>query len=467
MAILLGIDAGTTSISAALYDTDTHSVVETISNPHHAYIGGLLSGRREQDPEKILNCVYGTIDQLCSSVEGIGGVDSIGVTGQMHGYTLIGDAGEPVSNTVTWEDSRALETGDSGGTILAEFEEIFRGCVEPEEAVSVGHGYAAVNMFHLLRHGAPGSGYTICSVQDWLLFELSGRAPEKHVTDPSFAHSTGFYLPRRGRWNESLIEELELSLDNFPTIEPTGRRVGVTAGVASLTDGIPLCAGLGDNQASFLGSVARVADSVLVNIGTGSQISIWSQTHRIVDGLDTRPFPGDGFLLVGAPLCGGRALSIVYDLVSEIADTFFGQKTKPEDVYPRLLSGVKYDTDLVCSTLFSGSRIDPGARGSFTNMSLENFTLGDVTGAVIRGISDELADLYDRSGVVAASLIGSGNGIRRNPVMAKSLSDRFGLPLIMAPFEEGAAIGAAFAAGIGIGVFRDIDDVHLEVELAS
>jgi len=304
----------------------------------------------------------------------------------------------------------------------------------------------------------------VCSIQDWLVNELSGRTLSRISTDRSCAHSTGLYLPVSRNWDGELAVAVGITPDTLPGIVPTGEIVGKSAAIGGLKAGIPLCVGLGDNQASFLGSVSEPGSTALANVGTGSQISVWSREFRRIEGLDTRPYPGDSFIIVGAALCGGRAFSLLRDFVAEIGVTFFGVSSTADELYNTLITSARYHTDLIGDTAFSGTRTDPDRRGSITRLTADNFRIGDLTAAIIHGIGNELYELYKKTGFSASRLIGSGNGIRKNPLLEKELEDRFSLPLTTTPFDEEAALGAALAAGLGIGIFADIETVTHEVK---
>jgi sugar (pentulose or hexulose) kinase len=465
VALLLGIDAGTTTVSMVAYDTVAGEVVWHGSEPHGAYVAGLPAGHREQDPTKILLCVHGLLARVTDAAGPNLAPDAICLTGQMHGFILLGKTGEPLTRVLTWEDTRVTEEGAGESACLPAFREVFAASALAGEGVTAGPGYAAANLFWLAnRDQLPREGFTLCSVQDWLLHELSGRRLDRITTDPSCAHSTGLYQPVACRWDTELAAELGLGAGHLPAIAEPGQPIGRSAAPGVLTEGISLCAGLGDNQASFLGSVSDPATTALVNVGTGSQVSVWSEEYRTIKGLDTRPFAGKTFLIVGAPLCGGRAFSLLKDLVGEIGGVFFEDGLTGDEIYRELLATAKYKTDLRCSTTFSGSRTTPGERGSFDNLTLDNFTIGDFSGAIINGIGSELFGLFRSSGVPSVRLIGSGNGIRKNPLLARSIAEQFSLPLGLSVFEEEAALGAALVSGVGIGVFADIDAVGREVE---
>jgi sedoheptulokinase len=466
VAILLGIDIGTTSISALLFDSTPHRVVAHSSRPHNAYLSGLPEGQREQSPLLILKTLGMVLQGLSADSQVL--PDSVCVTGQMHGFVLLDHAGEPLSPIITWEDSRI-----SGSPEFTAFEELFRQVTPHDEGSAAGAGYAAANIYYMSARGElPPDPYWICSVQDWLVFEMTGRSIDSPVSDPSCAHSTGFYLTRAGSWNLGLLNALKLDEGWMPELREPGTISGFVSGelasrVEWLTEGIPVCTGMGDNQASFLASVPDKCSTALVNVGTGSQVTVWSDKYHLRPGLDTRPCPGGGYLLVGAPLCGGRAFSLLKNFVTEIGASIFGAEISDDRIYQLLLRSAEYETDLVCRTSFSGSRINPTDRGEFSGISTDNLRIGDFTAAVIHGIAGELHELFLLADRGVQTLVGSGNGIRRNKLLTRSISERFSLTLKLSPIEEEAAFGAALAAGIGISEFSSFDDIAAEVARMS
>ena len=124
-----------------------------------------------------------------------------------------------------------------------------------------------------------------------------------------------------------MISKLGLRTDIFPPILKSGAVAGgLTAEAAKalgLKEGIPVCVACGDNQAGFAGSVADPPDSILVNIGTGAQVSAWVPGCPSAENLDTRPHLDGGFLLVGAPLCGGVSYAFLRDFLLAVGRELF------------------------------------------------------------------------------------------------------------------------------------------------
>lgn len=203
--------------------------------------------------------------------------------------------------------------------------------------------------------------------------------------------------------------------------------------IGKTRDGVPVMGSIGDNQASLFDSVRDLEDTVLLNVGTGSQISFVSEEFVECGGsVELRPCTESSYILVGASLCGGRA----YAMLEQAED--FLEKYGKEAVW-------KVDT------AFSGTRSDPSRRGMITGIGVENFHPGALTAGVICGILDELHEQYEQmcklTGKKATRLAGSGNGIRRNPLMRKLAEEMFGMPMYVSEYEEEAACGAALCAG--------------------
>ena len=136
--------------------------------------------------------------------------------------------------------------------------------------------------------------------------------------------------------------------------------------IGKTRDGVPVMGSIGDNQASLFGSVRDLEDTVLLNVGTGSQISFVSEEFVECGGsVELRPCTESSYILVGASLCGGRAYAMLEQFYREVSGTD------------------------------SGARSDPSRRGMITGIGVENFHPGALTAGVICGILDELHEQYE------------------------------------------------------------------------
>jgi sedoheptulokinase len=271
--------------------------------------------------------------------------------------------------------------------------------------------------------------------------------------DYSNGASLGFFNIQAHQFDTQALEQIGI----HPSILPETNESASLAGYYNQT--IPVYSAIGDNQASFLGSVHKVNVSIHITVGTSSQLSVYSEKYVRVEPLDTRPFPGGGYILVGAALCGGRSFAMLKAFFEDTFHFFGINPAYVPDIYKQMLYAA-YDTaskDLpVIETLFDGTRTEPWKRGAFTNISTSNFTPANLILGFLKGISTELYDFYnlipEEIKQHKTILVGSGNGIKRNPLLVKAFEEQFNGKLTLSEHEEEAAFGACLCGIVGTGI---------------
>ena len=228
-------------------------------------------------------------------------------------------------------------------------------------------------------------------------------------------------------------------------------------------EGIPVCVAIGDNQASFTGSVPS-EDGVLINVGTGAQISYLKDSPESIENAEIRPFDGKRFLVAGCSLCGGRSFAMLERFCREIVAASGAEISSFYPVLDKLLSE-DYDYSVIADCRFCGTRSNPKVKGSFSNITESNFNVKEFAFSVLDGIIRELYDMY--SPVEESScLVCSGNGFRKNPVLKKMVTKYFGVNPLETFYDEEAAVGSAFCAGVACGVYDDIDTARKNIILS-
>jgi sugar (pentulose or hexulose) kinase len=471
----LGLDIGTTTVTAVVVDVATGAVVTVQSAANDAEVTSVedkQKGRSEWDAERMMHVAFGVIK---NAVEVCGGVDGIGVTGQMHGMLVVGSDGVSVGSFVGWQDRRGMDVMGDEETYVGHMRRVSEGLGAFARGCRPHPGYLGTTLFWLAQHGHLLDGAMASFVPDYAVARLTGTRP---VTDATNAAGSGLFDVVDRVWQADLIDALGLSVDGVPEVCESGKQAGsVTQAVADVTGlkvGTPVCVACGDNQASFLGSVGDLAGSVLVNVGTGGQVSVHVGDAMPTDELEARPFVDGGFLLVGAGLVGGRSYAWLRDFLREIGKTFFGGSGQ-EDLYEmmnRLAADVAPGADgLFCEPLFTGTRREPDRRGVWTGVGTSNFSPGHMARALLEGLTEQFAQLYDemdRMGVGGRTkLVGAGNGIRKNLLLRSILEDRFGMVMEVPVHTEEAAFGAALMGTVSNGVFEDVKDVGRMVRYQS
>ena len=428
---ILGLDIGTTTISAVVCENGKNIAYKTYKND--SFIPSVNPWERIQSPEYIKETAVGAVRELIGQYPD---VERIGVTGQMHGIVYLDKEGNVISPLYTWQDERGNQPYKDGET-YAEY-------LSRKSGYKLATGYGLVTHFYNMKNGlVPENAVKLCTIHDYIGMILAeGSVPFTDCTD---AASLGFFDVKNRRFDTDALEKTGFDISLLPEIRE---------GAAGCFNGnIPVYVAIGDNQASFLGATGGVLDSILINVGTGSQFSAFAKDYIECEGLETRPFPGAGYLLVGASLCGGRAYALLENFYRCIANAACDNIDSYYDVMNKLLSSGEKPCDIPEITpLFQGTRENPDLRGSITNLSADNFTPFHLTWAMLEGMTKELYDMYlkyrSKSAEGEKKLVGSGNGLRKNPYFRKTVSERFGMPLVMSSCEEEAAVGAALYASL-------------------
>lgn len=419
---IIGLDIGTTSICGVLVDTSDGKIVKSVTMPNNSAVESCNAFEKIQDTSVIMDTVKSVADSLFED-----DVCAIGFSGQMHGIVYTDSQGNAVSPLYTWQDERAAKEYRDGKSYAE-----YLGCFT---------GYGLATDFYNEKNGlVPENAAYLCTIADYAAMKLCGNTePVMHVTN---AASLGCF---------------DIMQNKFVSYNP--RLPRVTAQFESVGEykGVPVCVALGDNQASFIGSVSDPEDA-LVNVGTGSQIS-WLTDSPVSGGeVENRPFDGKRFLAAGCALCGGRAFALVESLFREIANS--AGESKFDSLYSCIDSLLenKKETTLVADCRFCGTRNNPSLRGSFSNVSENNFTAADIALSVLYGMADELYSMYEGAGKKAKSVVCSGNGIRKNASLRRITAEMFGCEIKIPFYAEEASYGAAIAATVACGINGSIYD---------
>jgi sugar (pentulose or hexulose) kinase len=471
MPILVGVDLGTTKITSIAADTSTCAIVAIGSAANDANVtseSDRARSRSEWQADRILSaaccCLSEMSQKLGSRIKDVVG---IGVTGQQHGMVLVDAHLRPISPLINWQDRRALDQMpgsdltwlDAARTAIGHDAWHRTGCwLHP--------GFMAVTLFELAKRQTLPANSRALFIMDLFTAALTGQPP---VTEPSCAGSSGVFDVGKRDWNDEAIDALGLSRSLFPDVQEANELVGRLTDEHSRSTGLPagtpVFAAIGDHQASFLGSVADRRNSVLVNVGTGAQVAMFTERNEFVAPIELRPFPCGGNLLSNVGLAGGWSYQVLEQFFADVGRRLFqsAPTTRLYEAMNELAREVPSGADgLRCEPRFSGTRLDPEVRGSITGLSPHNFNAGHLARAVLEGMGRSLHEgfqaIIDVTSNKPAKLIAAGNGLRENPLLAEIVSQAFGLPMQFTRHREEAAFGAVLTASVGTNLFANLDD---------
>lgn len=436
--LTVGIDIGTTSLSAAVADSVRRKVLSTKTVPNDSFLAAYDYWEKIQDPQRIVRKAREMLDGYLDTYPEI---QAIGLTGQMHGIVYLDADGNAVSPLYTWQDERGNLPGSDGKSLAARIRE--------QIGLFAASGFGLVTHIYQNENGlVPEEAVSLCTIPDYLGVVLTGR--KKALLHASMAASLGFFDTEKRDFDREPYHQMagggEAWLPEF------SNRMKILGSYR----GIPVVTAIGDNQASFLGSVGLQEGVLQVNIGTGSQICMLSHICFETEGIEARPLTEDTWILTGAALCGGRAWAIFERFFRSCLEAA-GVEAGPQYEVLERLARTELDEcrsagkqQPVVDPRFQGTRMDPMLRGSITQLSEETFTPGCLAYGVLQGIAQELYDLYRLIPAGSDShvqrIIASGNAVRKSKVLQEIVSGTFHAPLELSEYQEEAACGAAFAA---------------------
>ena len=432
----IGMDIGTTSISAVMMDAGTNAVLHscTIDNP--GFADTPHAWERVQSPQRIAEAAKRLLDDMLSCEKD---VCVIGLTGQMHGIVYLNAEGEAISPLFTWQDGRGNLKGLSGKSICEQISARF--------GVGAFSGYGLITHLYNLQEGlSPKQAASVATIADYFAMVLTGaKGPILHSCN---AASLGLYDIRNHTWREDILRCFGGECAILPRTTRSFETIGSYRG-------IPVAVAIGDNQAGFLGGVRCADEQVLLNMGTGGQVSLLSDRVLEAEEIETRPFCEETYLLVGASLCGGRAYATLASFMRSCAEAFGCGKPDVYAIMEEMAEGERGHSEMVVDTRFEGTRAQPQRRGSITGISTETFTPGGLVRGVMRGMVRELYEDYltmkSGLGVRRSRIVASGNGFRKNRPLGRIAAEMFEMELELSAVEEEAACGACMAGIIAIG----------------
>ena len=433
---VIGIDIGTTTVSAValeLFGEGEQKLLTSRTVANDSFLKG-EAWERIQDAEKLTEKAKGVLDELLAVHPDVA---AIGLTGQMHGIVYTDRDGRAVSPLYTWEDGR----GD-----LPEFNgETAASWIRKHCGIPAATGFGLVTHFyHCRKKMVPEGAASMGTIGDYFAMRLTGR--KRPLIHASNGASIGFYDTRQHCFYEDKIREAGMDPEILPDTVDEMEAVGSYRG-------IPVTVALGDNQASFLGSVGMQEEVWQINVGTGGQLSVLSHEHFEAEGIEARPFLHGSWILTGAILCAGRAYAILEKFFRSCAEAFGLERKDCYDVMAEFAGKAAPDAGgFRVTPLFQGTRPHPELRAHMEGVSENNFLPENLTLGVIQGIAREYYELYqaihEGTGLEAKVLSGSGNGLRKNRFLQKAISDMLKAPLILTDLQEEGASGAALSAAL-------------------
>jgi len=456
---LLGIDVGTTGCKTMLFDLEGR-VIAFADQEYPTYYPQVSWA--EQEPKDWWEAVKATV-RCCLAKAEPGEILGIGVSSHREAVVPLSENGEVLARSIIWMDKRSLPQTEWIRRNFNE-DEIYR-----RTGLRVDPTFTATKLLWLKEHQPELLERTSVLLQpkDYIVYRLTGG----WITDQSIASRTLLYNIRERRWDERLFEMFGLRRELFPEALPSDEVVGrVTEEAAAetgLAAGTPVVAGGGDRTCEALGAGA-INPSILEE-STGSATTMattldepfFDPQMRIACGCHV--IPGKWCLEAGIGVTGAVfrwCRDKIFLLEKETAIPMRRRAYELMDMQSEYIppgSG-----GLLVIPHFMGSKApkwNPKARGVILGLTLLHSRV-HIAKAVMEGVAYEirfLLETLEELGIKPEEIRLQG-GASKSPVWSQIKADVWGRPVTMLEVTDGACLGDAILAGVGVGAFANYNE---------
>lgn len=449
---LLAIDQGTTSTRALVFDDTgrTRGLAQKELTQYYPRPGWV-----EHDAEEIWQATREVVPQALAQA-GIEAKDlaAIGITNQRETVVLWDRAtGKPLGRAIVWQDRRTADFCKE------------RHGEEPwlreRTGLVLDPYFSATKIRWMLqqdaswRQRAEQGQLAAGTIDTFLMWRLT--AGKSHTTDRTNASRTLLCNLHTGGWDAELCKFFDIPMSLLPTIHPSTADFGKTAGLDFLPDGLPILGVAGDQQAALFGQGAFAPGEAKCTYGTGAfflQHTGDKATLSKYRLLTTIAASGPGpiqYAIEGAVFVAGAAVQWLRDGLK-----LFASAPAVEDL--AMASDPEQPVIFVPGFVGLGApHWVPEARGVLFGVT-RGTTVADVSRATLEGVAFQVGDLIDAAGQDAGARLKElrvDGGMARNAWFLQCQADVLGLPVLQSATSEATALGAAYLAGLGAGVWKD------------
>ncbi|HCM85182.1 MULTISPECIES: glycerol kinase GlpK [Enterococcus] len=461
---MMAFDAGTTGCRTIIFDKAGKEISSAYQEFSQIYP---QPGWVEHDPQEIWNAQYGTALRALNQANIVPEqIEGIGITNQRE-TCVVWDkmTGKPIMNALVWQDRR---TADVCEELKAQGHEEY---IKENTGLIIDAYFSGTKISWILDNveGArerAEKGELLCgTIDSWLIWNLSEGAV--HVIDYSNASRTQLFNIKEIKWDDHLLEIINVPKQILPQALPSSSVYGVTGKNIFNGAEIKIAASVGDQQGALFGQACFDAGMVKATYGTGGSLIMNTGEKRIESKtglLTTIAWGLDGkveYALEGLLYVVGASVQWLRDemhLVYDSCDTEY-------------LAGKVPDTHgtyfVPAFTGLSAPYWDQNARGAIIGLTRgvnRNHIIRATLESMAYQIKDVVNCMEDDSGIKNVALKVDGGACKNNFVM-QFQADLLDIPVMRPKVVETTARGAAFLAGLAVGFWKNKEELLDTFEL--
>ncbi|HVQ60056.1 MAG TPA: glycerol kinase GlpK [Solirubrobacterales bacterium] len=439
--MILAIDQGTTGTTCLVFDGEGRIAGRAYSEFEQHFP---QPGWVEHDANEIW-AVTRRVGAEAIAAAGIGGdeLEAIGITNQRETVVAWDPAtGEPLHRALVWQDRRTAARCDE---LRAAGHEAL---VRERTGLTIDPYFSATKIEWLLANAEGAERAVFGTVDSWLLFKLTGR----HVTDYSNAARTMLFDIRRLAWDGELCALLGIDPRRLPEPLPSAHLFGTTS---EFGGEVPVAGVAGDQQAALFGQACHSPGMAKNTYGTGSFVLLNTGSEA--------PPPPEGLVTTVA---WGLGEGVAYALESSIFVTGAAVQWLRDGLGIIEEAG---ETEVLAASLESNDGVyfvpaltglgsphwDPYARGTIVGLT-RGSGRAQLARAALEAIAYQTVDAVRAQEAASGErlqLLKADGGAVVNRWLMQFQADVLGAPVVLPEIAETTALGAAYLAGIGTGVW--------------
>ena len=459
---IISIDQGTTSSRVVLFDIKGN--IQFISQyefkqyfPRNGWV--------EHNPDEIWSTTFKALKQVIKKAKSLKGhILTIGITNQRETTILWNKkTGKPIYNAIVWQDRRTQEYCKSLKN--KNYENIFR----KKTGLFIDPYFSATKIKWILDNVKVSkkllktNNLLFGTVDTFLIWKLTKG--KQHLTDATNASRTMLFNINNNKWDNEILQKLKIPKNILPEVKNSADNFGKTDKRVTGKE-ITISAVLGDQQAAAVGQACFEKGSTKSTYGTGAFIIMntgskkINSKNKLLTTICYRLNNKTTYALEGSIFIAGAGVQWLRDKMK-----FFKKAPETE----KIVKSLRNNNDIYLVPAFTGLGApywNANARGILSGITRDT-SPKEIVRATIEAVAYQTHDLFEamKHDGLRPKIVKVDGGMVMNNWFSQFLSDIVNVKVLRPKVQETTALGAAFMAGLKIGVYKSLKDISKNWQL--
>lgn len=431
MKYLLGIDVGTTSLKAAVFDENATCHM-TLTKDYTLSVAGDVV---EFPAESYWRLVEEVLNEVCASYT----VEALSIDTQCETLIVTDENGASLRDAIVWLDNRATAEADDLRECFGE-RRVYEVTGQPEITAT----WPAAKLLWIRKHEPElfARVRKIFLLEDYLLYKLTGV----FVTEETLQSSTIYYDIHKHTWWQEMLDHIGVCPDQLPEVTTSGKVIGSYKGIKVVTGAIDQIAGAIGAGVVKKGIISEMTGTTMVIFAPSDTVPAYNLKNKVPCHLN---YDGKYALLMWTPTAG-IALKWFKNQFCE-GYSFKDLDTLAESIAPGS-AGLTF-LPYLCGSVMP--KYMPDARGVFYGLTMEH-TRAHMIRAILESVACMLKNNLDYVGAECTEVRTMGGGAQ-SPLWCRIKADMVKKNFVTLANEETACLGSAILAGVAVGIFDNVE----------